>query len=353
MGAMHEMRAQAPGNAAASVAVSVIVPTFRRPEGVQACLRSLLAQEVGVTFEIVVVDNDSGDDTPNVIAGLAAEDPRVRYLCETGRGVSFARNRGVAATTAPILAFIDDDETAAPDWLSAIVAAFEAHPEVDFIGGRVLPIWGEPCPRWLSHDHWAPAGLMDHGERTLPIGIERPWPLGTGNLALRRRAIEAVGAFSTDLQRVGTGIGSTEDHEFVRRLWRAGFKGLYVPAALAHSPVPPARMRKDYHRRWHHGHGVYSARMRLIEPPVDALTLFGMPAYYYGFLVREVASWLGATLGRRAAEAFLHEARVRDLGSYIAETYRLHRRAGGAGPLSELRRFVGAYRRKKTVHKPI
>ena len=87
--------------------------------------------------------------------------------------------------------------------------------------------------------------------------------------------------------------------------------------------------------------------MRLIEPPPNALLLFGMPTYSYAYVLREVIQWLRAVLSNEAAQAFLHESRVRDLLSYIAETYRLHRKETGRTHGNELKRFFASYLEKR------
>ena len=189
------------------VEVSVVIPTFRRPTGIGACLRSVLAQRCEWSFEVLVVDNNSGDGTADDVMSVAARDSRVRYLLERQQGVAFARNCGISAARAPLIAFIDDDVEAAEDWLTTIVRTFHAHAEVDFVGGRVLPLWPDKQPEWLSpRKNWSPLGVIDHGERELTIGAERPWPLSSGNMAVRRRVFETLGSFAPDFQRVGSGV---------------------------------------------------------------------------------------------------------------------------------------------------
>jgi len=119
-------------------------------------LCDLKAQSGDPRFEVLVADNGSADGTRAVVERHASDDHRVRYLFEPTPGASSARNAGIAAARAPILAFIDDDVRPRPDWVCAIVRAFAAHPEVDCIGGRVEPRWPTPPPRWLTPAHWPP-----------------------------------------------------------------------------------------------------------------------------------------------------------------------------------------------------
>ena len=120
-------------------------------------------------FELLVVDNNSTDATPEVVARARARDDRVRYLRETKQGVSHARNAGIAAARAPILAFTDDDVRVGPGWLAAIARAFCQYPGASAVGGKVLPLWPAPPPPWLTRAQWAPLALVDYGEHPVRV----------------------------------------------------------------------------------------------------------------------------------------------------------------------------------------
>lgn len=103
--------------------VAVIVPTLRRPEGLASALASLMAQQ-GVDDrlgEIVVVDNDREPSARGVAERFTGQSVRVVYVHEPTVGVASARNAGLAATKAPLIAFLDDDEIASPGWLAALL----------------------------------------------------------------------------------------------------------------------------------------------------------------------------------------------------------------------------------------
>src|SRR5689334_372565 len=100
--------------------VSVVVPTRNRSSLLRALLGDLTGQDAGdLKFEVLIVDSASRDDTRVVALAAAARDPRVRYIYEPVCGASLARNRGIAAARAPIIAFVDDDVRPAPDWVRA------------------------------------------------------------------------------------------------------------------------------------------------------------------------------------------------------------------------------------------
>jgi glycosyltransferase involved in cell wall biosynthesis len=137
--------------------VSVVVPTFNRRQLLQRTLESLLQQQSGsVRYEVLVVDNNSTDDTRAVVDALTRRWRGVRYLFEPRCGVSHARNTGIAAARAPIIAFIDDDVEADPVWIATIKRVFDDHPGIDCVGGRIDARWAAPPPAWLTPKHWGP-----------------------------------------------------------------------------------------------------------------------------------------------------------------------------------------------------
>jgi GT2 family glycosyltransferase len=336
--------------------VSVVVSTFNRGDRLEPALRALLSQRCDVRFELIVVDNNSTDTTAAVVKRFARETSGlVRYAFEPRQGLSHGRNTGIALARAHVIALTDDDVRVAPDWIQAIARAFESFPDVDYAGGRVLPVWLAPPPPWLTTAHWSPLALQDYGPEPLVSNRNRAICLVGANLAFRRRVFDTVGLFSPALGRVRDGIGSTEDHDMQLRAWRAGLQGLYAPSIVATAEVTPDRMTKAYHRRWHHGHGRHCAQMRLRElvpqdmgpmsEPSDIVTVFGSPAFVYGEGLRALRKWLQATLG--GGDALFYEHRVRHVSSYLRTRYNAWSTRSDRGFVSELIRFSRAYLRKR------
>src|SRR3954469_13944522 len=144
--------------------LAVVVPTFNRAKQLEPLLERLVSQEPrGVRYEVVIVDNNSKDDTRQVVEAAARADPeqRLRYVFEPRQGVSYARNTGVEHTTAPLIAFLDDDGLPGTDWVWAMKRAFDEHPEVDCLGGRIKPNWITPPPAWMMPQHSGPIAVQD------------------------------------------------------------------------------------------------------------------------------------------------------------------------------------------------
>jgi glycosyltransferase involved in cell wall biosynthesis len=299
--------------------VSVVLPTYNRAANLRRALASVLDQRTSSRrYEVIVVDNNSSDDTRAEVDRAIAEGAPVRYVLERNQGVSYARNAGIAAARAPLVAFVDDDVCVDADWIETICRTFEQHPELDCVGGKVLPKWEGPPPAWLTRDHWAPLALLDFGETSRSINAGNQLCLLTANFACRRETLDRVGLFRTELQRVRDGIGSMEDHEWQMRFWAAGRQAMYVSELRAVTDVPLQRMTRAYHRRWHSGHGHYFALVREAEFEASKTgRLFDIPAHAYRAAIRDAACWLARLCRGDVAGAFLFETRLRFFGGYF------------------------------------
>jgi glycosyltransferase involved in cell wall biosynthesis len=296
-------------------AVSVIVSTCNRADLLHEAVHSMLAQQAAITpaFELLVVDNNSTDGTRELVERFARLDRRVRYVFEPQQGSSYGRNAGIREARAPLIAFTDDDVRAEPDWLAAIVRAFREHPEIDVVGGRVLPVWPAAPPAWLTRDHWSPLALTDYGDVPFTITSERPICLLTANLSFRRPVFDVVGAFAPRFQLVKHGIpGSVEDHELLLRVLGTGRTVLYDPRISVHAAIQPNRLRRTYHRRWHSGHGHFHALLRSEHMEQTCVgTLLGVPAHLYRQAAGDLAGWVRAKAIGDTERAFHHELRLR------------------------------------------
>jgi glycosyltransferase involved in cell wall biosynthesis len=307
--------------------ISVIVPTFNRAASLDALLTDLRHQSTSVQFEVLVVDNGSIDATRDVVARHMACDLRIRYLQERRSGASHARNTGIAAATAPTLAFMDDDVRPRLDWVASIARAFDAHPEVDCIGGRVEPRWPCPPPRWLTQVHWPPLALQVARGTSMYIDREHAAAcLITANFCCRAAVFRELGGFAPDFRR-------DEDRELNLRMWRAGKRGMFVNSVVAFAEIQPDRLTKRYHRAWYHVTGASHARLRYLDTIDrdgrlnDGMTGPGrvwlkIPAFLYRQFAAHAARWLKKALLGRWDEAFFEECRLRYFSSYFISRWR-------------------------------
>ena len=265
--------------------VSVVVPTYNRSAQLRGLLAALLEQDAGdVTYEVIVIDNNSSDDTRAVVEHAIAGDAsaRLQYVFEGRQGVSYARNAGIIRSRAPIILFMDDDGIPGRDWVRSMKEAFDRYPQADCIGGRVRPKWVLPRPRWMTDAHAGPVALQDRAALQWVDRTNAASCLLTANLGIRRHVFTEIGGFSPDYPR-------NQDRELEMRMWRAGKQGLYLPAMDVIVEVPQERLTKHYHRRWHATTGKYHALLRfrdtvdasgvLHDTEPEMRRLFGTPVF--------------------------------------------------------------------------
>jgi glucosyl-dolichyl phosphate glucuronosyltransferase len=318
---------------------SVIVCTYNRAHLLRQTLAELCAMDPvpSCATELIVVDNNSTDDTPQVIA-QAASLSRIRIVAvrESQQGKGFALNRGLLASTSDVIALTDDDVWVPRDWLSRIVAAFRAR-DVSFVCGKVLPRWAVvPPPELLmppAQAVWGPLGLVDYGNQPVDYVPEQDQRLPIGaNLAFSHQSLAAIGAWRTDLGRVNNTLISGEDHEIFMRLRRVGlYRGFYDPDLVVRHLVPAERLTRRYFRRWFFWSGKTQALMldniffKLDMQRVPRV--LGVPRFIYRQAVRQLFRWLGR-VGRRDPLALLiEEARLVQCAGLVTECWR-HRANG-------------------------
>jgi glycosyltransferase involved in cell wall biosynthesis len=287
----------------------------------EGALAALVAQHDPPPYEIIVVDNNSTDHTRQVIERYAAAHPQVRCVCEATPGLSHARNTGVRHATGALVAFTDDDVRVPPDWVRVVGETSERYPDAACFGGPVFPEWPSPPPAWLTEDLWSALGAQTYGADAFAADETRPVCLIGANLVFRRSALDVIGSFATAVQRVGNGIGSTEDHEYHRRLWATGGHGIYEPRLRAATVLAAERLSKRYHRRWHFGHGRHIARMRLDDMERSRASVFGVPAHLLRQAVIDALSVARAYFTRHPFRAFAHELRIWFAAGFVRERW--------------------------------
>jgi len=231
---------------------SVVVPTYNRARTLALALESLLVQDLDSPYEIIVVNNNSSDDTMDVIHSFERRAPgRLRFLFESMQGVSAARNAGIGAAHGEIIAFTEDDATAHPTWLRALATTYREHPDAWAVGGRIIQKLPGGYPSWFDPisprvDMAGLLGCLDYGENT--IKLEYPDAAWTGNLSVRKDVLARIGLFNTHLGRVGSQLLCGEDFDLCVRIHRAGGALYYNGQALVIHQVPSSRLTKRYFR---------------------------------------------------------------------------------------------------------
>jgi glucosyl-dolichyl phosphate glucuronosyltransferase len=319
-------------------ALSVLICTFDRARLLEQTLTSLqqATPPDHCDVEVIVVDNNSSDDTPAVVRRARNAGPfPIRYLVERQQGKSYALNSGLAIAHGDVIALTDDDVLPARDWLRRICANFRSA-DVVFVFGKVLPRWEVPPPPEMltrrARDIWGPLALIDYGDEAVHYEAEsfgkKRLPVGA-NLAIQRQAIERVGGWRTDLGRVDNTLIAGEDRELCVRLYQCGlYSGIYDPTVVVKHRVPASRLTRRYFRTWFFWHGRTLARMAdAVYLDLDLTrvpSLAGVPRFVYREFLQQLGRWL-RRVGRSDALALLiEELMLIEYFGFFVEARRRH-----------------------------
>ena len=241
--------------------IDVAICTWNRSTLLAQTLERLCELSVppGLTWQLIVIDNNSTDATPDVIKAFTGRLP-LRSAFEPRPGQANARNRALAETSAEYLIWTDDDVLVDGGWLAAYARAFAAHPDAAFFGGPVEPWFeGEP-PRWLR-DHWEEVAsvfaVRQLGDTAFALDAQRV-PYGA-NFAVKV-AIQRSYPYDPSLGlRPGSEVRG-EETQNLRRLLTAGYTGWWVPDAKVQHFVPRQRQSLAYLRQFFVGQGEVQSR---------------------------------------------------------------------------------------------
>ncbi|MEH3139010.1 MAG: glycosyltransferase family 2 protein [Mycobacterium kyogaense] len=235
---------------AMSLSVVVCAYTLARWDDLCRAVESVLAEHDTVTELVVVIDHNE-ELFERAVERFRA-DSRIAVCRNTGeRGLSDARNTGVAASRGDIVAFLDDDAAAQPGWSSALVAHYD-DPEVVGVGGHAEPVWPSERPRWMPAEFDWVVGCSYVGQPQQVAAVRNP--LGC-NMSLRRSVFAEIGGFRSEVGRVGSvPVGGEETELFLRlRAQRPTGRVLLDPSAAVSHHVSADRatpryfMRRCYH----------------------------------------------------------------------------------------------------------
>jgi glucosyl-dolichyl phosphate glucuronosyltransferase len=259
------------------VIVTVAICTRNRARALERTLRSLAtaASPPPLSWEVLVIDNGSEDDTANVVASLSNALP-VRVVAESRTGLSHARNAAIAAARGDYIVWIDDDVLVDAEWLRAYLEAFRAWPDVAFFGGPIVPTFEGTPPRWLR----AALPNVDnaYAARDLgntPVALTRDTlPFGA-NFAVRTDE-QRRHPFDPELGRRGTALSAGEEWAVLEAMIAGGASGRWVPDARVQHVISAERQSVRYLRRYYMENGMSLALTR--NAPGER-TLFGRPRW--------------------------------------------------------------------------
>jgi glycosyltransferase involved in cell wall biosynthesis len=234
--------------AVAAAEISIVVPTRNRPESLRRCLAALVAQTVGDSLEMLVVDD--GSDDAELVASIVRETPGVRLVRESGRGPGAARNAGVRAARGSVVCLTDDDCEPEPSWAAAMADAIRTG--ADVVAGETVDV---PASRYEAASRVVARAIASAG-RT---------PFAASNNVASTARLLAELPFD---ERYSDAAG--EDRDWCERLSTHGYGIVRVHATVVHHQQPALRGYLGRHARYGRGAFRYhraGPRRRPLERP--------------------------------------------------------------------------------------
>ncbi len=219
--------------------ISVVICTYNRDKFIGRALKCLILQTLSKDqFEIIIIDNNSTDNTPAICLQFIKDHPsfHTRYFRETNQGLSFARNRGIKESRSPVITYIDDDAEAVPGFLESIVSFMNQAEDVAGIGGKVIPKYSESDePAWMNRYLNGFVGKVDYGDSPLMYNAKMKFPAGC-NMTYTTRILQQAGGFNNQL------TFRSDDKYIYHRVSEISHRIFYLPAATVYHNIDNDRL---------------------------------------------------------------------------------------------------------------
>ncbi|MBT1070844.1 glycosyltransferase [Pelotalea chapellei] len=300
--------------------ISIIICTYNRCASLEKTMERLAAliPRASCECELLVVDNNSSDDTRGVVENfINGPEGNIRYLFEGRQGKSYALNTAIEAAEGDVLAFTDDDVLVDWNWLIKIHGAFQDE-GISCAGGRIVPRWGKRCPPWLTPELHPYLALLDLGDRKKRMTEPMLWG---ANLIIRKSMFKKYGLFDVSLGRTGGKLYGNEEIELIRNLIIQGEGVYYLPEIVVQHCINENRMQKNYFRKWMFDAGELEGIQMGHYPHRN---LMGVPYYMVKDAFTTVVGFAKDTM-RRKQNIFLDEMFMCKTLGFINGRVKYHR----------------------------
>ncbi len=243
--------------------ITVAIPTYNGAQRILAVIERLRSQvgTASLRWEILVVDNNSSDETADRVRSLQAawgDTPALRYCFEAEQGLAFARQRAIDEANSRYVGFLDDDNLPASGWVAAAVAFGNAHPQAGAFGGITHPIYEAPPPSEFEKVK-AFLVIRKHGQQPKLYEPENlRLPAGAGLVVYRQAWLDSVPKRLIRTHRGGN------DYEISLHMHTAGWQIWYNPAMQIDHVIPAWRLERPYLLAIAHLYGLCTCELRMI-----------------------------------------------------------------------------------------
>ena len=228
--------------------LSIVICSYNRASYISDALTSLYCQSAGLyEFEVIIVDNNSTDNTKEVYAiwRQTNTNGQFTFISETQQGASFARNTGAAIAKGEWVCFMDDDAVATLNYVENILKHIQNKPDAVGFGGRIIPKYIPSEPKWMSYYVSSLVGNFDYAP--IPCAFENgKYPLES-NMIVKKSVYDKIGGFNVNLPGVvgKLRIGG-EGKELFYKILALGHIIYYDPAICVHHVVEVKKLTSEY-----------------------------------------------------------------------------------------------------------
>lgn len=238
--------------------LSIVVCTYNRRKYIGRNLDSFITQTASnADFEIIVVNNNSPDDTHEICQDFIQKNPaiNIRYFIENNQGLTHARNRGIKESNSPLIAFIDDDAFIREDYCEQTIHFFNQNEEATVVGGKIIPVYESGSePKWMTPYLLTLMAAQDLGDKIKPFANNK-FPIGA-NMIFRASIFNEVGMFNPDLGRKGDSLEGGEEKDIIFKIRKIHKSILYCPEITVDHIISEAREEMNYIKKMGFGIGV-------------------------------------------------------------------------------------------------
>lgn len=211
--------------------VSIVIPTYNRADFLREAIISIIKYSSNYNaIEILVIDNNSTDNTFSIVKEFMKLHTFIYYYKEENQGLSYAKNRAIKEASGDVIIFLDDDIEIDQQWLSAMLEPLN-DTSIAVVGGKVLP-YKINIPNWLPQQYYFLASIFDPGDE-----IKLVSHVMGGNCAIRKEVFDQIGIFDTALGRKGDLLLSGEENDLYSKITQKGYKICFTPKALIYHKI--------------------------------------------------------------------------------------------------------------------
>jgi glycosyltransferase involved in cell wall biosynthesis len=226
--------------------ITIAICTYNRDKYLSETLESILRQTADpITFQLIIVDNKSTDSTASIAKDFLFNNPQlnIKYVFETNKGLSFARNRGIKEADGGIICYVDDDAILPPSYVQEMIIFFEAFPNAVGVGGKVIPKYesGEE-PIWMNKYLNGFVGKVDYGDIIKKYDESMKYPAGC-NMVYKKDILIKCGGFNNDL------TFRSDDKYIYSKIKEISDEIYYNPNTYVHHYIDSHRLSFDNFRK--------------------------------------------------------------------------------------------------------